>query len=217
MNLKILYRQNKIFFLGYILLVLIAIFILIIYSKTEGFLLMNPLHHNYLDFFFIPVTYLGDGLFVIALALILFFIKRKFLSLMIVSSYLLSGIIAQVLKYFIEEARPAYYLEKTNYPYFIDGVTLHNFHSFPSGHTASAFALAAVLSFFVKNKSYSLFFLIIAALVGYSRIYLGQHFMDDVLAGSAIGLLSSIICWIYFEKIFKRLLKLKTIESVKSD
>jgi membrane-associated phospholipid phosphatase len=178
---------------------------------------MNPLHHNYLDFFFIPVTYLGDGLFVIALALILFFIKKKFLSLMIVSSYLLSGIIAQVLKYFIEEARPAYYLEKTNYPYFIDGVTLHNFHSFPSGHTASAFALAAVLSFFVKNKSYSLFFLIIAALVGYSRIYLGQHFMDDVLAGSAIGLLSSIICWIYFEKTFKKLLKLKTIESVKSD
>jgi membrane-associated phospholipid phosphatase len=210
MNLKILYRQNQTFFIGYILLMLVAIFILLIYSKAEGFFLMNPLHHNYLNFLFIVVTYLGDGLFVIALALVLFFLKRKFLSLMIVSSYLLSGMIAQVLKYFILEARPAYYLEKTDYPYFIDGVTLHNFHSFPSGHTASAFALAAALSFFVKNKNYSVLFLIIAALVGYSRIYLGQHFMDDVLAGSAIGLLSSVICWLYFEKIFKKLIKLNS-------
>ena len=208
MRLKILYKENKAFFLGYILLMVVAIFILIAYSKAEGFVLMNPLHHDYLNLIFIPLTYLGDGLFVIAFALVLFFLKRKFLSLMIISSYLLSGIIAQVLKYFITEARPAFYLEKSNYPYFIDGVTLHNFHSFPSGHTASAFALAAVLSFSVMNKTHSLIFLILAALVGYSRIYLGNHFMDDVLAGSAIGLLSSIISWMYFEKIFKKVLRI---------
>ena len=208
MRLKILYKENKVFFLGYILLMVVAIFILIAYSKAEGFFLMNPIHHNYLNLIFIPLTYLGDGLFVIAFALVLFFLKRKFLSLMIISSYLLSGIIAQVLKYFITEARPAFYLEKSNYPYFIDGVTLHNFHSFPSGHTASAFALAAVLSFSVMNKTHSLIFLILAALVGYSRIYLGNHFMDDVLAGSAIGLLSSIISWMYFEKIFKKVLRI---------
>lgn len=169
---------------------------------------MNPYHSSLLNYFFIPYTYVGDGFFIIALALFLFFLRKKYLSLMIISSYLISGIFVQILKSFISEARPAYFLANTNYPYFIKNVTLHNYHSFPSGHAASAFALAAVLSFSVKNKSYSILFLLLAALVGYSRIYLGQHFMDDVLPGSFLGIISAIICWIYFEKIFKKILKM---------
>jgi membrane-associated phospholipid phosphatase len=208
MALKSLYQQNKTFFNAYFFLMAIAVFLLIYFSKADGFIVMNPLHSGFLDQIFIYTTYLGDGIFIIAVAIILFFSKRKFLSLMILSSYLLSGIIAQILKYFIVEARPAFYLEKMNYPYFIDEVTLHNYHSFPSGHTASIFALAAVLAFFIKNKTYSIIFLIVAALVGYSRIYLGQHFMDDVLAGSVIGVFSSIICWLYFANLFRRILKL---------
>ena len=209
MTLRSLYKPNRIFFIGYFLFMLIAVFVLSCYSKAGGFILMNPYHSAILNQFFIPYTLVGDGFFIIGIAIILFFFKKRFLSLMVLSSFLLSGIIAQVLKYFILEARPAFYLEKTNYPYFIDGVTLHNFHSFPSGHTASAFALAAVLSFSVKNKNYSILFLLLAALVGYSRMYLGQHFMDDVFAGSVIGVLSSIICWIYLEKFFKRILKMQ--------
>jgi membrane-associated phospholipid phosphatase len=208
MALKSLYQQNKTFFNAYFFLMAIAVFLLIYFSKADGFIVMNPLHSGFLDQIFIYTTYLGDGIFIIAVAIILFFSKRKFLSRMILSSYLLSGIIAQILKYFIVEARPAFYLEKMNYPYFIDEVTLHNYHSFPSGHTASIFALAAVLAFFIKNKTYSIIFLIVAALVGYSRIYLGQHFMDDVLAGSVIGVFSSIICWLYFANLFRRILKL---------
>ncbi|HXS57290.1 MAG TPA: phosphatase PAP2 family protein [Hanamia sp.] len=209
MALKSLYKQNLFFFIGYFLLAIIACFVLIFYSKADGFILMNPWHSNLLDQFFILFTLFGDGFFVIALGIILFFLKRRFLSLMIISSYLLSGIIAQILKYFIIEARPAFYLEKTNYSHFIDGVTLHNFHSFPSGHTASAFALAAVLSFGIQNKNYSILFLLWAALVGYSRMYLGQHFMDDVFAGSLIGVLSSIFCWLFFQNSFRKILMKK--------
>ena len=196
MTLRTIYKQNRFFFIGYFLLMIIAFFILIYYSKANGFILLNPLHSNFLNQFFIPFTLFGDGFFVVALGILLFIFKKRFLSLMVISSYVLSGIIAQVLKYFILEARPAVYLQKTNYPYFIDQVTLHNFHSFPSGHSASAFALAAVLSFSIKNKNYSLFFLLMASLVGYSRMYLGQHFMDDVFAGSVVGVFSAIICWI---------------------
>lgn len=204
-----LYKQNRLFFISYFMLVVFGLFILITYSKAEGFILMNPWHLKSLDYTFIAFTCLGDGIFVIALALIFFFIKKRFLSLMIIASYAVSGIIVQMLKYFIEEARPAYYLEKINYPYFIDGITLHNFHSFPSGHTASIFALAATLGFAAKNKNYSILFLSLAALVGYSRIYLGQHFMDDVLAGSAIGVVSAIVCQIYFEKRIRKILKME--------
>jgi membrane-associated phospholipid phosphatase len=212
MSMTELFKQNRVFFLGYIFLALIAVFLLLFFSKAEGFVFMNPFHANFLNLFFIGVTFLGDGIFVILLAVILFFFKKKFVSLMILSSYFLSGIIAQVLKYFITEARPAYFLEKTNYPYFIEGVTLHNYHSFPSGHTASAFALAAILSFFIKDKNYALLFLFIAFLVGYSRIYLGQHFLQDVLAGSVAGVFSSVVCWICFEKFFNKILKINKNE-----
>ena len=210
MTIKILYKQNRYFFLSYFILLVLGIFILITYPKIDGFILMNSLHHGALDYFFIPYTYLGDGWFTVVIAIILFFSKKRYLALMIISSFALSGIITQILKFFIDEARPAYYLAKTNYPYFIDGVTLHNLHSFPSGHTTSAFALAATLGFAVKNKNYSILFLLMAALAGYSRIYLGQHFMNDVLVGSIIGMLSAIFCWVYLEKFFKRILKLPT-------
>jgi len=205
MTLKSVFKQNSIFFISYFCLLVIAIFVWIVYSKPDGFILLNPYHSSFLNVFFIGVTLIGDGIFSVVLSIILFFFNKKFLSLMIFSSFAISGIVTQIFKLFISEARPGLFLAKTNYPYFIEHVTLHNFHSFPSGHSTSAFALVAILSFAIKNKNYSILFLIIGALVGYSRIYLGQHFITDVAIGSIIGVLFSIICWIWFEKYFKRI------------
>ena len=211
MTLKSVFRQNHFFFFGYFLLLLFAVFVWIFFSKPDGFILMNPYHSKFLNIFFIGITYLGDGIFPVVLAIILFFSHKRFLSLMMFSSFAISGILTQVLKSFISEARPGLFLARANYPYFIEHVTLHNFHSFPSGHSTSIFALAAILSFAVKNKNYSLLFLLGALLVGYSRIYLGQHFITDVAVGSLIGVVISIVCWICFQKYFRRIsVKTKT-------
>lgn len=211
MTFSSLYKSNRLFFTGILIVVIVSSFILSFYSKAEGFYILNPYHSPILDQFFIYFTNFGDGLFCVAIGLLLFIFKRKFLSLMVLTSYAISGIIAQVLKYFILEARPAVYLKDTAYPYFIEKVTLHNYHAFPSGHSASAFALAATLGFAIKNKNYSILLLIGAILVGYSRIYLGLHFIDDVLAGTVIGFLTAVLCWIFFYKIFFRWVGLRKI------
>lgn len=57
--------------------------------------------------------------------------------------------------------------------------------SFPSGHTAAAFALA--ISMFGAIPLLAPALIVIAVLVGYARMYLGVHYPLDVLAGACIG------------------------------
>ena len=197
MTLRSLFKQNRLFFLVFLFFFFIAVFILVNYSKADGFYLLNTWHAPFLTYIFIYSTYLSDGFFCILIGLLLFILKKRTLGVMVIVTYALSGIIAQVLKYFIIEARPAVLLRDSTYRYFIDDVTLHNLHAFPSGHTASAFALAATLSFAARNKNISFLFLVGAILVGYSRVYLAQHFMNDVLAGAVIGIISSIVCQLF--------------------
>jgi undecaprenyl-diphosphatase len=63
--------------------------------------------------------------------------------------------------------------------------------SFPSGHAATAFAAATVLTFFDKKRRF--FYSTIAFLIAYSRIYLGCHYFLDVLAGGVVGIIISKI------------------------
>ena len=63
-----------------------------------------------------------------------------------------------------------------------------NDFSFPSGHTAVAFTASAAVFFFGYKRMAILLFAF-ASLVGFSRIYLGVHYLTDVLGGAFIGIL----------------------------
>jgi membrane-associated phospholipid phosphatase len=94
--------------------------------------------------------------------------------------------------------RPKQFFPPGQYPYFIDGVTHIGFSSFPSGHSTSIFALVTLLALFDKNKKGNVGYLLAAVAVGYSRIYLGQHFLGDVLTGSCIGVLTAVMVhWLF--------------------
>jgi undecaprenyl-diphosphatase len=67
----------------------------------------------------------------------------------------------------------------------------HSF-SFPSGHTQTAFAIATVLSAFLPRR-YNIITYLLAAAVGISRIYLGVHYLTDVLAGAATGAIIGVV------------------------
>jgi membrane-associated phospholipid phosphatase len=170
------------------------------FSKSDSFIMLNAYHSKALDYFFILYTNIGDGLFSIGIAVILFSYKRFLVAAEIVIAFLLSGAVVQLLKYFFPMPRPSVYLKDAHYNYFIEHVTLTGHASFPSGHSASAFALATILSLFDKNKKRTYGYLALATLVAYSRIYLGQHFLEDVFCGSIAGMISGLVVYFAGEK-----------------
>lgn len=134
---------------------------------------------------------------------------------------LLSTAIVQPLKFIINEPRPITFFSE-HYPDVIlplvEGVKMHHYHSFPSGHTATFFAMAMgyVLwveaigqenaagqdALFTKNQKRVYYSLIIcfAVVASFSRIYLSQHFLHDVVAGAIIGILSAYFAKLILQK-----------------
>ena len=72
----------------------------------------------------------------------------------------------------------------------IEGVELHLARSFPSGHSTSAMLMFFFLSLIFKNPFLKVFFVFLGFIGGYSRIYLSQHFFQDVYVGFAIAVFS---------------------------
>ncbi|WP_462249724.1 phosphatase PAP2 family protein [Ferruginibacter sp.] len=200
-------RLSKIYFAGLLLVLLIGILFLLANGKTAAFISLNSYHPFLLNVFFINYTFIGDGIFALCLiAAMFFYYKRKQQALALLYSFLISGIVVQIIKNLIDSPRPKLFFESGQYLHFIDGVTLANNSSFPSGHTATAFAIATVIVLMMKDKSWQLFILIAAILVGYSRIYLAQHFLLDVMVGAVIGSSSGALA-VYLAKNIKGIKK----------
>lgn len=186
-------RSHKRYFIGLLLFFSVGILLLLLYGKSASFKALNSFHPGILNEFFINFTFMGDGIFALSLtALFLFYYKRKAQGLSLLYAFLVSGLIVQIIKNLTNSPRPRLFFEAGQYLHFIDGVSLANYSSFPSGHTTTAFAIATVMVLFTKTKSWQWFYLLSAVLIGYSRIYLAQHFLLDVMIGAAIGTLSGL-------------------------
>ena len=170
---------------------------IMVVGKAASFRMITGYHSPQADFFFRNITYLGDGIFILSLAAIFALLKKYFLSIGIVAGYVLSGIFAQSGKKLLALPRPkAWFKSLGETVYEVPGLDVHMKGSFPSGHTASIFALAIFLVIVLHYRWYSWLILLFAFIVGYSRIYLSQHFPVDVWAGAMIGSLSGIVIYL---------------------
>ena len=165
------------------------------YPKIQTHLMLNGYHSPALDTFFKYATKFGEGFGVyLGIALLIFNRRNGFLVLF---GQGLTSLITQALKYTFSHPRPATYFKQmgVELPDTVDGVKLHTaFNSFPSGHTSAAFAVFTCLALMMPRK-WAPLWMAAAWIVAYSRIYLSQHFLEDTLLGSLIGMLSS--CAVY--------------------
>jgi membrane-associated phospholipid phosphatase len=119
-------------------------------------------------------------------------------------SFIINTILIQVLKrgVFSNQLRPGFHFKNLigdGSWNLIDGVELYEKFSFPSGHTALVFCLCMSVSFITKKKYYSFLLVLLAYIVGFSRIYLSQHFLIDVLAGALVGSTVPLLTHTYIE------------------
>ncbi|MDR7130377.1 membrane-associated phospholipid phosphatase [Algoriphagus sp. 4150] len=176
----------------YFQILIILLVLLLRAEKGSLELWINNYHTTPFDFFFKNITYLGDGIIVLAPTVILLFVRYSY-SILLAWATLIHMVIVVLCKriLFSGMPRPAEYLADIPF-YTVPGVSVHHWNSFPSGHTASAFMLACVLAMIFSKKIWpQIILLLIAVLIGFSRVYLMQHFFMDVLAGSLVGVWSA--------------------------
>lgn len=187
-------RENAYFFLPYFIILIITSIFLLVFNKSVIHIHMNQYHNNISDIFFRLITNFGHGYFVLAVCLILLFLSlRKVIFFFTV--FISSGIFVQILKRLIFDdiARPVKYFEGIFDLYLIEGVKIHSYNSFPSGHSATTFGFFICVALISKSNLVKVLSLVLACLVGYSRIYLSQHFLIDVFAGSIIGVIGGVV------------------------
>lgn len=157
---------------------------------------------GFMDGFWIFITSLGDkGWFWILIALaLLVFRKTRTVGVTVLVALALNHILTnEILKEAFGRPRP----------YTVSGelttlIQQLSSFSFPSGHTSTSFSAAFVL-FKMLPKKFGIPALVLAAMIGFSRLYVGVHYPTDVLGGFVVGFMCSVwahyLVWIIREKI----------------
>ena len=153
--------------------------------------LQEHLRNPILNSVMVGITKLGDGgtIWIAATLVLLFFKKTRKVGIISVAALLGTVLINNgCLKLLVQRLRPFYTFQEIQ----ILVPTPREF-SFPSGHTSSAFAAATV--FYRKlPKEIGISAVVLAGLIGFSRIYVGVHYPTDVLVGAVLGTVVAFLC-----------------------
>lgn len=157
---------------------------------TYAIILLQQFRNPFFDFIAVFMSFafstaIVAGVF--SFFMIVYYLKKSMKSFFVSMAALATAFIVAVLKRIIARPRPDYALQIGAIPF--------SRYSFPSGHTTVAFLLAILLSRYYPK--YTGVFYSVAVLVGLSRIYLGVHYLSDVVGGAVLGL---AIGWLFLRK-----------------
>lgn len=197
----------KTFIFLYIPILILGAITVLFLDKGTMVLAVNAVHEPRLDEFVKCFTFLGDGLFLGIIILVLLFVNRKYAVLFMatgVGQLIVSVVLKKIV--FGRTIRPAIYIGE-HLLHFVEGVKVAWWYSFPSGHTITAFSSFFLVALLSRSRIVAVICLVVAVGVAFSRIYLVLHFVEDVVAGSLIGVLLTMFFysqankWDYFESI----------------
>ncbi len=175
----------------YCILALILLIVSFIFDK-QIILFITSLRINILNTIMIAINYITTELALFIVITLILLLAKKYKEIPVAWIALIMPLaLTFLLKYFISRPRPFEALQIENL------VNVTN-SSFPSGHATASSAGFAILTSYIKKLKYLWLFL--AILIAFSRLYLGIHYLSDVIAGSIIGYGISSIVIGYFNK-----------------
>jgi len=196
-----LIHEHRYFIGVFAIYLLLGGFSFIIYVQGAEILFLNEHHTLWWNRFFVFFTSLAEPVVLTALALVLLFFRFKYFLVYIIDISLVGVIVTFMkLEVFDDRVRPFMFFKNLHQLHWIEGVPVLMDHSFPSGHTTVAFAVCFLLAIYLRRTWLSMILLIVAMLVGLSRIYLMEHFWIDVYFGSLIGILITLLTYIVLQK-----------------
>ncbi len=163
-------------------------------SEINILKMLEAARTDFFNIFFEVVTMLGEEtLFVLLIAIIYYAFNKKLAHRFLFITMLSLGINA-VIKNIVRVPRP-----------FTRGITClrgetATGYSFPSGHTQSFASWSMAISYYLKSRGFIIISAFLAILLGFSRMYLGAHYLSDVLAGLFLGWACAILGNIIFDK-----------------
>jgi membrane-associated phospholipid phosphatase len=194
-SIKDVLQRIRLFFILYLILLCACLIIKLTFTREQIYFAVNNFNYPWADYIAPYVTDIGLGLttIVIAVILALFNYRKAFL---LGTAYAITSLFAQLIKHIVKAPRPKlYFHDQLSHIHFVKGMYIDMNDSFPSGHTVTAFSSAVVITYLLKNKNWSVLLLAVAILVGYSRMYLSEHFFEDVTGGSVLGVIITVF-WI---------------------
>ncbi len=158
---------------------------------------LQSLSNAFFDAVNLGITYLGDEIFFIVVAVVLYWCVDKKFAYKFMNVYILSVAANEGLKSIVARRRP----------YLVEGIRSigkeTGGYSFPSGHSQSIANISTQINMRwregVPRKVFLPVGIAITALVMFSRMYLGQHYLTDVIVGAALGIVLALLLGTLFD------------------
>ena len=156
------------------------------------FLTLNGIHHPVADelMWLVSAIWTWIPLYLLVSFYIAKNWKKKawWILLVFVLCVVLTDQMTNIIKESVHRFRPSRDPSLTGLVHLVNGYTGGKF-GFVSAHTSNSFGFALLSSFLFRNRAYTISIFAWAAIVSYSRIYLGVHYPGDVVGGAILGLM----------------------------
>lgn len=158
----------------------------------------QSLQNGFFDFFFNMISFLGEEYIYILILGIIYYAYDKKLGEFLAFTLFFTGIFNNTLKVLFNHPRP---FEK--YPDRVNNLrpSTSSGNSFPSGHTQNFSAFLFAGGFYLKLRNIFIVATVLSTLMAISRMYLGVHFLEDVLTSLILGIATAFVISIVFKKV----------------
>jgi membrane-associated phospholipid phosphatase len=159
------------------------------FSKADFNLYFNCNKNVCYDLIFKNATHLSEFLVSMIIVLFLLSYRISYGIFYLLNAFFISLIVYVLKVQVFNSPRPLLYFKPYSILEPVAGVKLLEHYSFPSGHSTFAFGSMLVLAIAINNKWISITCFILALSTAISRIYLLQHFYEDIYAGAILGVI----------------------------